>query len=331
MQDIDSPEGPLGYVFAVADNPYCCWDYDHDARTLEFLGGIDPGYFGTVAELFASELASDDPMAISMALRVTYQHGVETLMSLLGAAAQAPSAIPAWIAQCKTDELKEIVERLRDGRELLTQAGRQNVTFLDLAEHVHRCAWADESGVDSTASLFGRFWSRLASEFLNETARAEYNAIKHGNRVVAGGFSIAVGLEETHGVPAPPEAMRSLGGSQFGSTFFASERVGLSKIHIRTRRTSINWSPEGLAQRLLLVAMSIRNVVSALQCALGVDPTALEFERPDPISAFDDVWGREPGVRTSAVDVMLQIDPSDELTKDQLRAILEDRAGQPER
>ena len=54
-------------------------------------------------------------------------------------------------------------------------------------------------------------------------ARAEYNSIKHGLRVNPGGSYIAVGAEQTPGVPAPPEAMRSMGGSPYGSTFFEIE------------------------------------------------------------------------------------------------------------
>ena len=323
--DVPEYEGPLGYVFAVAERPNCCWDSDHGRRTLEFLEGVDPDHFGTVASFLASHLEAEDAMAASIALRVSYHQGVETLMSLLGAAAQAPSAVPAWIAMCKTDDLKEVVVSLRDGCPMLTQAGRQQVSFLDLSEFVHGSVWPHEEGTASTAALFARFWARLSTELLDDTARAEYNALKHGNRVVAGGFTLAMGTEELPGVPAPPEAMRSMGGSRFGSSFFVSERVGSSRLHLRTRRTSINWSPEALAQRLVLVSMSITNVVGALRCALGVDPATVRFVRPDPLSAFEDVWKSEPGPSSVAIDTVIHIDPSDELSKDQLLEILEQR------
>lgn len=316
----------VGYVYAVGERPLCCWDYDHAGRTLEFLDGLDTGYFGAVAALYVEQLESDGRLPASVALRVSYHQGLETLFSLLAATTQAPAAVPAWIASCKTDELTDVVRRLRDGRRLLTQAGRARVSLLELSEYVHRFAWPDESGEESTAAAFGRLWERLSREFLDDTARVEYNALKHGNRVLPGGFTLAIGTEETPGVLAPPGAMRSLGGSRFGSTFFAVERVGASRHHIRTRRTSVNWTPLSLAQRLMLISMSIDNIVGALRCGLGADPGSVKFVRPDPLSAFEDAWAREPGVRTTNMDHVIQVDPSDELSKERLLEILEHRA-----
>lgn len=325
MEVHETYEGPVGYVFAVADRPYCCWDYDHEARTFEFLDGLDTEYFQTVASLLAEHLESDDGLSASVALRVSYHQGLETLMSLLAASAQAPSAIPAWIASCKTDDLKDVVGRLRDGRSMLTQTGRVSVTFSDLAERTLRFAWTDERGEASTAALFARLWERLSSDFLDVRARAEYNALKHGNRVSAGGFTLALGIEDTPGIPAPAEAMRSMGESRFGSTFFVAERAGTSRSHIRTRRTSLNWTPILLARRLVLVSMSLKNVMGALRCELGVDPASVNFVRPDPRSAFDDVWTGGPSVTSMAMDNVIRIDPSDELSKDELLELLERR------
>jgi len=326
MELHDTHEGPLGYVFAVADRPYCCWDYDHEARTLEFLEGFDAEYFQTVASLLAEHLQSDEGLTASVALRVSYHQGLEALMSLLAAFAQAPSAIPAWIASCKTDDLQDVVARLHEGRSLLTQMGRVSVTFSDLAERTLRFAWTDERGEDTTAALFARLWERLASDFLDVRARAEYNALKHGHRVSAGGFTLAVGIEETPGIAAPAEAMRAMGGSRFGSRFFVAERAGTSRPHIRTRRTSLNWTPIFLAKRLGLVSMSLRNIVGALRCELGVAPASVQFHRPDPISTFEDVWMGGPSVTSMAMDHVIRIDPSDELSKDELLELLERRS-----
>lgn len=250
MDDLGKHSGLEGRPFAVADSVHCCWDPDHAARTLEFLEGIDSNYFSTVAALLAQQLESEDSIATSVALRVLYHQGVETLMSLLGAAAHGPYVVPAWIAKCSTENLKTVVTRLQSGQPLLTEVGTQRVTFDLLSSHLHRFAWVDEKGADSTAARFGRFWHRLASELLDDTARAEYNALKHGSRVLPGGFSMAIRTEEALGVPVPPEQMHSIGGSKFGSTFFVTEPVGTAKWHVRTRQTSVNWLPEPLAQRL---------------------------------------------------------------------------------
>lgn len=316
---------PLGYVFAVGQHPYCCWGFDHDDRTLEFLDGLDTGFFKAIATVLAEQLESGDPHAASVALRVSYHQGLETLFSLLAASAQAPAAVPAWIASCRTDDLRQVVGFLRDGKAILTQAGRARVSFLEISRFVHRCAWPSETGDGSTATDFARFWQRLSREFLDETSRSEYNALKHGSRVLPGGFTLAIGNEGTPGVAAPADALRPLGGSEFGATFFATERVGASKHHVGTRRMSVNWSPLALAQRLVLVSMSISNVVGGLRCALGADPSDVQFTRPDPRTAFEAVWERDPSVTSTGIDRLVQIDPSDELSKDELLEILEQR------
>jgi hypothetical protein len=317
--------GPLGYAFAVADRAWCCWEYDHRARTLEFLDGVDPEFFSTMAEMLGAELDGDQALAVSVTLRMLYVQAIETLLGLLGATLQAPDAVAAWIAACTTQELDALTRMLLDGRPLLTQAGRQRVSFVELSEHVHRFCWPDETGDESTAARFGRFWRRLASDYLDDVVRAEHNALKHGHRVTAGGFSLAIGLEEASGVPAPAEAMRSLGASKFGTSFFRAERVGASRHHIRARRSSVNWSAVAMANRLLLIAMSIGNVVGALRCQLGVDPTTVVFHRPTDPAIFDDVWNESVGIRHSNMDSVIRIGREDEVPREDLLNELESR------
>ena len=97
-------------------------------------------------------------------------------MSLLGAAMQAPACVPTWIASCSTGDLRAVVAALNEGTPLLTTSGRRRVTFDELSERIHRHAWTGEMEEPSTASRFGRFWSRLAADFLDDIPTAEYNA-----------------------------------------------------------------------------------------------------------------------------------------------------------
>jgi len=231
-----SDQGPQGYVFAVDERAYCCWEHDHVDRSLSFLDGIDPDYFRAVAEMLAEHVESDLALPASMVLRITYHQAIEALMSLLGALAQAPDCVHAWIFQAKGEAIKQVVGHIDRGDPILTQAGRQRVTFTELAEHVFQCVWSEETGASSTASRFARFWERLATDLLDDEARAEYNALKHGNRVSPGGFTLAIGAEEEYGVAPPPSAMRSLGGSRFGSSFLVVEPVGDKKWQSERRR-----------------------------------------------------------------------------------------------
>lgn len=317
-----------GRPFAVADSVYCCWDFDPKASTLEYLEGIDPDYFATVATLLAGHLESENAIASSVALRVLYHQGVETLLSLLGAAAQGPTVVPAWIDRCKTEDLKNVTARLQSGEPLLTEAGSQSVTFEELSAHVLRFVWAGESEPETTAAHFARFWHRLSNELLDEKARAEYNALKHGTRVLPGGFSLFIEIEADPSGPAVAPEMHRIGGSRFGSTFFATEPVRSAKWHIRTRRTSLNWLPEPMVQRLELVSMSIANVVGALRCDLGIDPVTVKWSRPASPEAFQEVWRQSPGVASGAFGPSIGIAAADELSREDLRTLLQARTGQ---
>jgi hypothetical protein len=67
---------------------------------------------------------------------------------------------------------------------------------------------------------------------------------KHGLRTRPGGLTLAIGFEETPGIPAPPEKMHNLGGSKFGTSYFSREKVLESnRINFRPRRQSRNWDP----------------------------------------------------------------------------------------
>lgn len=322
-------QGPAGYTFAVADNPFCCWEHDHVERNVRFLSGLDTDYYRRLAEILAEHLEGDGSGTSSIALRAAYHQGVETLFSMLGAYAQAPLCVPAWLACCRSEDLRTVVEGFRRGSPLLTQEGWRRVRLDELAQDVLRDVWVDEVGRDSTSARFGRFWSRLASELLDERARAEYNSIKHGLRVSPGGFYLAVGMEDAPGVPAPREAMRSMGGSPYGSTFFEIERLGAGKKtpHIRARSVSVNWSAEALCGKLALISFSITNIVGALRRAMGVGPATIGFLRPERAEAFDEVW-IPVGVTSSSMDSVVRIDAGQEWSRGDLRAELEARTAE---
>ena len=85
------------YVFAVADEPYCCWEYDLAERNQRFLATLDATYFHYVADRHFEEVEGENRQRAAVALRAAYHHGLETLFSLLGALTQAPDAVPAWL------------------------------------------------------------------------------------------------------------------------------------------------------------------------------------------------------------------------------------------
>jgi hypothetical protein len=300
------------YPFAVGEDVFCCWEHDLPERNERFLKTLDSAYFSHAVERNVDQLEGESKQRAAVALRVAYHHGSETLFSLLGALAQAPEAVPAWLPKCSTPALRDLVKAISRGDMLLTQLGRQSVTFAALGQVVHQFCWPDDSPQGATADRFATFWSRLAGEFLDEHNIAEYNSLKHGFRVAAGGFVLRMGEEQTLGVRPPEADMRTIGASPFGTSFYEAipvMRDGTSKYHFRIRHFAINWRAEAMAQRLQLIAWSINNVVGALRCLTGAVPNTIQFSRPEDPAMFDAVWQWQVGIRTSNFD--LEIDEAE--------------------
>lgn len=296
------------YPFAVCDEVYCVWDHDLATRNRRFLASLDPRHFGYVTERHVSDLEGEHRQRAAVALRLHYHHGLEALFSLIGALTQAPDCVPAWLPKCSNSALRELVTKLRHGAPVLTQRGRQGVTLPRLAEFVHSYCWPDDEPAGVTGRRFGRLWNLLADDFLEVNHVAEYNSLKHGFRIGAGGFVLRIGLEHEYGVAPPESEMETVGGSPFGTTFFVPEPVadgpGGSR-HFRIRRLSLNWRAEAVAQALQLIESSINNVVGALRCLSGEPPETVQFLRPADPSAFDAPWTWSVGVTSSNLDTVV--------------------------
>jgi hypothetical protein len=231
------PEPPhLKYCrFAIDETPVCLWSYDLDGENKRYLNGIDPDYF----EMIAAHLAKDgfvppDGLRRALALRAVYGQGTETLLALLCAAAQAPDCVPGWMGRYRNEELRSALSKITGGQPLRNRFDAKAVTWESLSEFVHRhVGFGGTDKKRAYTSAFAMFWRRLANEHLKDHVADEYNAIKHGLRTRSGGFSIAIGREDTPGTPCPPEKMQSLGGSNFGTSVIAPEKIEGTKRHYR--------------------------------------------------------------------------------------------------
>ncbi len=300
------------YAFAVADEAYCCWEHDLAERNQRFLATLDAEYFHYVAACHIESIEGENRQRAAVALRAAYHHGLETLFSLLGALTQAPEAVPAWLPKCSTPALRKVVEALSIGAPILTQRGHQRILLTDLATLVHQYCWPDDDPPGVTGQRFGRLWGLFSSDFLNEHNIAEYNSVKHGFRVAAGGFTLRIGEQTEYGVRAPEENTRTIGGSPFGSSFYESLPItvgGTAKYHFRIRQSALNWRAEAMCQRLQLIAWSINNVIGALRCLNGAPPGTIAFHRPEDPGAFEQAWRWSVGVNHSNID--REVDPAD--------------------
>lgn len=249
----------------VDESPYACWDWELEKKNLEFLEGIDSEYFSYTAATNIANIENDEKHKAATALRLAYSHGLETLFALLCSAIQAPQCSIGWMLSYKNYQLYRLVHKISKREEIYTRFRERPVSWRKLSDHVHANLGYDKEKVEWIQKGFGHLWNSFAGEFMEANFTNEYNGLKHGLRSKPGGFHLAVGREDTFGVPPPREKMVSLGGSTFGSTYFVQEYPTLNdKINFRPRRHSRNWNPHNLVNGLILISMSIQNISSWL-------------------------------------------------------------------
>src|SRR5438094_3978161 len=108
----------------------------------------------------------------------------------------------------------------------------------------------------ATSKQLATLWGQLAHELLNPDHIDEYNSVKHGLRMRAGGFKLRAGLEHTYGEPPPEAEMNTIGHSEHGSSFFRLERIRTEASRsFSARRVSRNWKVEKVQLLCELTAM----------------------------------------------------------------------------
>ncbi len=177
---------------------------------------------------------------------------------------------------------------------------------------------------DNTIKLFSSLWRRLSNEFLDPNNIDEYNSLKHGFRIQPGGTRIRFGVEKTRGVSPPESEFKTLGNTQYGSTFFKVETIPETRKNrsIRTRRISNNWSFERVALMLQLVNISIKNIVQSLLILNGTDPNKTKFFRPENESDFSKPWNFSPGLISSNFDMHIPVNQVKKTSRDELLEII---------
>lgn len=310
-------------IYSVLDEPYCLWEIDVTQRNLEFLSGIDAEYFRYLAETHIEALNDKETAnRAAVSLRLGFYNGVETLFSLIGGLLQAPDCVYAWISQCTTGQLRALLARIERNDALLPLRIKLEYMSWDaIAKVVLQQSNPDPAKAARNGDLFGALWARLAAEYVKDVHIKEYNSLKHGFRVSHGGFRIAIGLQHEPGVPASSEQMHSLGGSDFGSTFYVLEQIGggdKSNRSRRSRRVSVNWSAERMLIDLQLISMSVRNVVSTLQLWNGRNPAEVSFVRPLQNKDFDRPREMHMGVLNTSMDFVIPEESVQSTTKEEL-------------
>jgi len=307
--------------FAVNDRPFCVWEWDLKERTTEFLQTADPGYFEYVAQLHIANIVGENARRAAVALRTNYAHGLESFFALLFACFQAPDCVPGWLAKYQLTDLRALVAKVTSCRPFRSKIKLQFNSWEELAAIVHEIAMEEEGERALWRKELGRLWAGFARDFLDEEQSVEYNSLKHGFRVSPGGFILSVGFEPTPGVSPPPEAMMSIGGSQFGSSFFKAEELSQKGRHFRIRRQSRNWIPENHYHGLLFLSNSMDNVLSFLKRARGAEPSSAPMRRPESQESYRYPWRLKTGPVGFNVDTVVARENIKEFTAEEILAI----------
>lgn len=274
-------------MFVTGERPAVFRGYGLAGDNARFLEALDAEYFAFVARECAARLEDEatleraDRLRVATTLRIAYGQATETLMALLAATAQIPTFPMGWMLRYQNQDLRDLVTAIESERPFHSLLVERPVTWRTISALVHSYIpeQAERLGLVGKAATF---WSRMARQFLSDQHQDEYNALKHGLRVMPGGFSIAFGVEEAPDQPPVPEDVKSLGGSQFGATYVVPVRIdGAAKHNFRISRESRNWSYEALAIDLQLMAHSMANVVGCLRVLGGADASRVRFSWPD--------------------------------------------------
>jgi hypothetical protein len=299
---------PEPSAFRVIDRPYVVWSYNARAENFEFLDSIDSDFYHRTAQTFffneAGELRFDpedsgERKDVSSFARLVWNHGLETLITLLGALVQAPHAVHGFFLKCENKDCRKIAQYLLSSSipedNCLIRLG---VDFEALVRGIHaRPAWANDAEMISNLT---RALRAVLAEYDRDDLRFEYNSIKHGLRASHGRFAIAVGLQEAPGIPAPEENMSMLSDSQDGSHFLMAKSLPhatkkAAREQFSLQRSSVGWSLEKTLFDIQLFSSLIGNVVGALKIASGAKPSSVHFYLPQVDADWWEAYFAEQG------------------------------------
>ncbi len=294
--------------FCVLEKPHMVWGHDIRRDNLHFLENVDAELYYRAAHNIIGDGRADpdenepsrheddeqDRKDVSTLSRLLWHHGMETLVMMLGAMMQAPSAAHAYFLKCKTEDAAAIADcLLREERPRYHRLNDVPFSLTNLFMGIHLCTgWEDrESFVEKSSRAF----KDMLRNYATDEQRWEYNSIKHGLRASHGRFGIAVGIQEAPGVPARPEAMEMVGFSRDASFFDVARPLknatkSISKVHFSIEKVSVSWSLEIVLGELQLLSVLLRNTIAAMRIAAGEKPSTVAFSRLVEADAFWDTY-----------------------------------------
>lgn len=277
--------------FVVDDKPYCLWDANVAELNLKIIESMNPQYFSVIGKTLLPFLETENKQYVAFCLRTYYSHALETLFALICASIQAPDCVVGWLLKYTNNDLRSLVKKIQNGDTILSRfENESSMNWGKISELIYTSMQTDtEEEKASAVTSFAELWRHFAHDFLE--FEQEYNNIKHGLRIRMGGFSIAIGTQKHLGEIVPPERMRWMEKSEFGSSFFVVEDVPQSKksnfaIHQKSR----NWNPENFINALRLISASLENILYFLELANSSSSPKFQCSIPKHDDFYKSPW-----------------------------------------
>lgn len=283
--------------FCIIEKPFMIWSADVQADNEYFLQRLDANLYDRMAHYIigtfpdeetgqCSEQKIDDQgrKDVSTLSRLLWHHGMETLIMLLGAYIQAPSAVHAYFLRAKTEDAEKMAKYIFENRcPKYNRLKGAPFSLHNLLNGIHyNAGWGEDRSLVITN--VAKALRKMLGHYVDRRHRAEYNSIKHGLRASHGYFGLAVGLEEIPGVEPPPEAMEMIGSSRDASFFDVVKPLDnikdiSLKINFKTEKVSVSWSLEKVLMDLQIISLMIHNTTSALRIINGSKSKEITFQK----------------------------------------------------
>jgi hypothetical protein len=317
-------------VFAVCEKLYCFWDCNSPEINRRFIKGVDSQYFCYLADVHSASLEGENKLRAAIALHTAYYHGVETLFTLIFAGLHAPSAMPAWILKCKSEDLRTMLTMVKSKQPISnTTIQLEEYSWEYIASFFNGVALIGNERQDDAAKEFGELWKLFADDFLDGFQVGAYNSFKHGFRIKMGGMKVEFAPDK--GTKPLPEEFISLGDSKYGTTFYLSKKINgapnaQSDQHFRITENHVNSYPEYMVDALRLISISIFNVVECMKrFSLNERPQGKTL----PVGNwFDDLRRKRTGLTNFSADADVSEGNIKRFNKQELQKELDSRKGQ---
>ena len=274
MKNKNLPPKQFCIPFVIDEKEYAFWDADMPELNLRFINQIDSEYFEYIAKLNIGIIKGDGNdkktrQYAAISIRLAYSQGLEVLFSLIFATIQAHDCVIGWFLKYSNRELIKIANKFKNGKEIYTKLAVPIRGWRDFADVVFVGIEEEQKAEFSPkVEQFVYLWSRFFQDFLDIKLNDEYNSIKHGLRVYMGGIHVLMGLQESYDKPAPPERMETVSYSEFGTTYYTSDKIEETPNFV-VHRNSRNWNPEDYFHGLMLISTSIKNIIVLLNKVNG--------------------------------------------------------------